>query len=150
MNVNVLQPVRSCVPALEEEPCGHCVHAHAHAHASFISTTTKPLPDLATNTDYDTLTMTAFHTTPICNLCQPGADVGIPCLLPASLSTVALARVAREVLHPLCVHPCACFGRRALWALCTPTIKSAIATRCTYGAAGSCRHTCDVPLGTES
>jgi hypothetical protein len=34
------------------------VHAHAHAHASFMSTTTKPLPDLATNTDYDTLTMT--------------------------------------------------------------------------------------------
>ncbi len=29
-------------------------HAHAHAHASFISTTTKPLPDSATNTDYDT------------------------------------------------------------------------------------------------
>ncbi len=26
-------------------------HAHAHAHASFISTTTKPLPDSATNTD---------------------------------------------------------------------------------------------------
>ncbi len=34
-------------------------HAHAHAHASFISKTTKPLPDSATNTDYDTLTMTA-------------------------------------------------------------------------------------------
>ncbi len=27
------------------------VHAHAHAHAIFISTTTKPLPDSATNTD---------------------------------------------------------------------------------------------------
>ena len=50
-------------------------HAHAHAHASFISTTTKPLPDSATNTDYDTLTMTAFTTTPICNLYQPGVDV---------------------------------------------------------------------------
>ncbi len=39
-------------------------HAHAHAHAIFISTTTKQLPDLATNTDYDTLTLTAFTTTP--------------------------------------------------------------------------------------
>ena len=38
-----------------------CVHAEAHAHTSFIPTTTKPLPDLATNTDYDTLTMTAFR-----------------------------------------------------------------------------------------
>ncbi len=35
-------------------------HAHAHAHAIFISTTTKPLPDLAANTDYVTLTLTAF------------------------------------------------------------------------------------------
>ncbi len=52
--------------------------AHAHAHASFISTTTKLLPDSATNTNYDTLTMTAFTTTPICNLRQPGADVGLP------------------------------------------------------------------------
>jgi hypothetical protein len=34
--------------------------AHAHAHAGFISTTTKPLPDLAANTNYDTLTMTAL------------------------------------------------------------------------------------------
>jgi hypothetical protein len=32
-------------------------HAHAHAHAIFISTTTKPLPDSATNTDYVTLTL---------------------------------------------------------------------------------------------
>ncbi len=72
-------------------------HAHAHAHASFISTTKKPLPYLATNTDYDTLTMTAFPTTLICNLCQPGADVGVPCPLPASLST--LARVAQKVLY---------------------------------------------------
>ncbi len=32
----------------------------AHAHASFISTTTKLLPDSATNTDYDTLTLTAL------------------------------------------------------------------------------------------
>jgi hypothetical protein len=32
------------------------LHAHAHAHARFISTTTKPLPDSATNTDYVTLT----------------------------------------------------------------------------------------------
>jgi hypothetical protein len=39
-----------------------------HAHARFISTTTKPLPDLATNTDYVTLTLTAFTTTPICTL----------------------------------------------------------------------------------
>ncbi len=71
----------------------HFAHAHApseaHAHASFISTTTKPLPDLATNTDYDTLTMTAFTTTPICNLRPPWADVGLPCLLPASLETRA-------------------------------------------------------------
>jgi hypothetical protein len=28
-------------------------HAHAHAHAIFISTTTKPLPDLAANTRAD-------------------------------------------------------------------------------------------------
>jgi hypothetical protein len=46
-----------------------------HAHASFISTTTKPLPGSATNTDYVTLTMTAFTTTPVCNLYQPGIDV---------------------------------------------------------------------------
>jgi hypothetical protein len=50
-------------------------HAHAHAHASFISTTTKQLPDSATNTDYVTLTLTASTTTPICNLLQPGTDV---------------------------------------------------------------------------
>ncbi len=50
-------------------------HDHARAHASFISTTTKPLPDSATNTDYDTLTMTAFTTTPICNLRHLWADV---------------------------------------------------------------------------
>ncbi len=43
-------------------------HAHAHAHARFISTTTKPLPDSATNTDYVTLTLTAFTTTPICRI----------------------------------------------------------------------------------
>jgi hypothetical protein len=35
--------------------------------------TTKPLPNSATNTDYDTLTMTAFTTTPICNSCWPFA-----------------------------------------------------------------------------
>ncbi len=64
-------------------------NAHAHAHASFISTTTKPLPDSATNTNYDTLTMTAFTTTPICNLRHPWADVGLLCLLPASLGTRA-------------------------------------------------------------
>jgi hypothetical protein len=52
-----------------------CFSDLTHAHASFISTTTKPLPDSATNTDYDTLTMTAFTTTPICNLCHPWADV---------------------------------------------------------------------------
>jgi hypothetical protein len=40
--------------------CKSHVHAHAHAHASFISTTTKPLPDSATNTDYDTLTLNAY------------------------------------------------------------------------------------------
>ncbi len=39
--------------------CQQLGHAHAHAHASFISTTTKPLPDSATNTDYDTLTLNA-------------------------------------------------------------------------------------------
>jgi hypothetical protein len=38
----------------------HYAHAHAHAHAIFILTTTKPLPDLAANTDYVTLTLTAF------------------------------------------------------------------------------------------
>jgi hypothetical protein len=72
-------------------------HAHDHAHASFISTTTKPvLPDSATNTDYDTLTLTAFTTTPICNLLQPGTEVGLPCLLPAYLGT--RARMARNCL----------------------------------------------------
>jgi hypothetical protein len=50
-----------------------------HAHASFVSTTTKPLPDSATNTDYDTLTMTAFTITPICNLRYPWTDVRLPC-----------------------------------------------------------------------
>jgi hypothetical protein len=44
------------------------VHAHAHAHAIFISTTTKPLPDLAADTDYVTPTLTAFTTTPICKI----------------------------------------------------------------------------------
>jgi hypothetical protein len=44
------------------------VRSHTHAHAIFISTTTKPLPDLATNTDYVTLTLTAFTTTPICKI----------------------------------------------------------------------------------
>jgi hypothetical protein len=56
-------------------------HTHAHAHTSFISTTTKPLPDSAANTDYVTLTMTAFTTTPICNLRPPWADVGLQYLL---------------------------------------------------------------------
>jgi hypothetical protein len=37
--------------------------------------------------------MTAFTTTPICNLRQPGADVGLPRLLPASLGNrVRMAR----------------------------------------------------------
>ncbi len=35
-----------------------------HAHANFISPTTKPLPNSAANTDYDTLTMTTNTTTP--------------------------------------------------------------------------------------
>ena len=48
--------------------CTHTAHAHAHAHAIFVSTTTKPLPDLAANTDYVTLTLTAFTTTPICKI----------------------------------------------------------------------------------
>jgi hypothetical protein len=49
----------------------------AHAHARFISTTTKPLPDLATNTDYVTLTLTAFTTTPICKIAPAdAADLG--------------------------------------------------------------------------
>jgi hypothetical protein len=43
-----------------------------HAHAIFISTTTKPLPDSATNTDYVTLTLTAFTTTPICKIVPAG------------------------------------------------------------------------------
>ncbi len=30
---------------------------HGHAHARYISTTTKPLPNSATNSDYDTLTL---------------------------------------------------------------------------------------------
>ncbi len=60
------------------------LNAQVHAHAIFISTTTKPLPDSATNTDYDTLTLTAFTTTPICNLLQPETDVGLPCPLLAS------------------------------------------------------------------
>jgi hypothetical protein len=78
---------------LELTMCLH--HAHAHAHAIFISTTTKPLPDSATNTDYVTLTLTASTTTPICNLLQPGTDVGLPCPLPASLGTQA--RMARKI-----------------------------------------------------
>jgi hypothetical protein len=74
-------------------------HAHAHAHANFISTTTKPLPDSATNTDYDTLTLTAFTTTPICNLLQPGTDVGLQCPLSVSLGTRArMARINESFL----------------------------------------------------
>ena len=34
---------------------GNLFHAHAHAHAIFISTTTKPLPDSAANTDFGVL-----------------------------------------------------------------------------------------------
>ncbi len=76
--------------------CAPHAHAHAHAHASFISTTTKPLPDSAANTDYDTLNMTAFTTTPICNLRLPGADVRLPCLLSAPPRPGTRARMARR------------------------------------------------------
>jgi hypothetical protein len=55
-----------------------CIHAYIqpvtymyepsrHAHANFISLTTKPLPNSAANTNYDTLTMTTDTTTPNCN-----------------------------------------------------------------------------------
>ena len=85
-------------------------HAHAHAHAIFISTTTKPLPDSATNTDYDTLTLTAFTTTPICNLLQPGTDAGLPCPLSASLGT--RARMAQKIAKfgPQFGDSCNCVG----------------------------------------
>ncbi len=45
-------------PAGSEKSVLLTYRAHAHAHAIFISTTTKPLPDLAANTDYVTLTLT--------------------------------------------------------------------------------------------
>jgi hypothetical protein len=85
-------------------------HAHAHAHASFISTTTKQLPDSATNTDHDTLTLTAFTTTPICNLLHSGTDVGLPCPLPASLGT--RARMAWKIAKfgPQIGDSCNCVG----------------------------------------
>ncbi len=37
-------------------------HGTAHAHANFVSRTTKPLPNSAANTDYETLTMTTDTT----------------------------------------------------------------------------------------
>jgi hypothetical protein len=66
-------------------------HAHAHAHARFISTTTKQLPDSATNTDYVTLTLTAFTTTPICKI-APAWDW---CQTPVSYTGIP-ARMARK------------------------------------------------------
>ncbi len=43
----------------------------ARFFASFMSPTTKQLPDLTTNTDYDTLTMTSVTPLlPICNSCR--------------------------------------------------------------------------------
>ncbi len=115
------------------KPFGTCtshlvhVHAHAHALASFISTTTKPLPDSATNTDYDTLTMTAFTTTPICNLRRPGAGVRLPCPLLTSLGTRAFrpGKVLNlghnlEILETVLELLSGCVAVHALWHMYKP------------------------------
>jgi hypothetical protein len=52
-------------------------NAHAHAYANFIPPTTKPLPRLTNNTDYDTLTMTTNTTTPICVRNHQGKIINI-------------------------------------------------------------------------
>jgi hypothetical protein len=49
-HVTKLVTATKLVAATTFETC-----AHAHAHANFISKTTKPLPDSATNTNYDIL-----------------------------------------------------------------------------------------------
>ncbi len=43
--------------------------------------------------------MTAFTTTPICNLRQPGADVGLQCLLPASRAWAPVPEWPGKVLN---------------------------------------------------